>query len=147
MSSFELAGVNGALFGPVAIANHSKPDILIHHNRPGFLVCNPARINEQTLRTWFSTLLNCWPPSEEFSSYNSPFRRVERWKKPPDIGFVFTGNVNEYEGFAVSWLGGTVRGSASGCLLACDFDVENENALKLRHEIEDYYGKARVTKA
>ncbi|MCG8648427.1 MAG: hypothetical protein MI861_01260, partial [Pirellulales bacterium] len=55
---------------------------------------------------------------------------------PPDVGFILTGNVQSQEGFVISWVGGWLRGCASGCILHVDFDKSLEDAKRLQFEIE-----------
>ncbi|TWU50639.1 hypothetical protein Poly51_39320 [Rubripirellula tenax] len=115
------------------------PDVRIHGNHPGFLVRDVVSVSEDQLRHWFGRLLTCWPTEEDIDNGYPVPQRDERRRCPPDVGFILTGDVCEEEGFVVSWAGGTVRGSASGCIMSFDFDRNRECAAQIRREIETYY--------
>ena len=140
MSSFDLTGATGAILGIASNATENEtPDIRIHCNHPGFIVRDLVAVSEHQLRNWFTRLSECWPTQNEIDNGYPIPEKDRRRRCPPDVGFKLTGDVGEDEGFVVSWSGGTVRGSASGCIMSFDFDRNRDCAAAIKSEIETYY--------
>lgn len=142
MSSLTLDGATGAMLGR---ADYAGPTDSYDISFPGrnFVVCDTVPIDEQQLRDWFNRFLKCWPTKEQIDGGDPKPTRDVRRKKPPDVGFILTGNVDHGEGFVISWAGGWIRGCASGCLLPVDFDTTLDEATTLRYEIEAFLRDAK----
>ena len=137
MNSLTLEGATGAMLGWADFAEtYGVYDIYFPSRQ--FVVRDTVSVDETQLRGWFDRFLKCWPTKEQIEAgYPLPIRDVRR-KQPPDVGFVLTGNVENGEGFVISWTAGWIRGCANKCLLPVDFDTRHDDAATLRDEIESY---------
>ena len=148
MSSLTLSGATGANLGWARDAEPDEDYDITYVPKRRFLLGDAVPVDEDTLRQWFERLLTCHPSKEQVANgYPWPTRETQREliRLPPDIGFQLTGDVDRDAGFAVCWRGGWIRGNASGCLLAVNFDINDNRAHAIRSEIETLLPNANGT--
>lgn len=139
MSSLTLEGATGASLGWARAANPDEDYDITFVPKRRFVLRDTVMVDEETLRSWFGRLLQCWPSKKLIDDgYAMPTKeeRRELIQLPPDVGFLLTGNVDRDAGFVVSWDGGWIRGNASGFLLAHHCDINDKRFHELRSEIE-----------
>lgn len=133
-SSFDLIGATGALFGSVAAEQDGRSCDIVFAGQKYWLNDKVA-VSDMQLREWFGKLSRCWPTRAELHDGGQIPANGSPKTYKPDCGLQLIGDVGEGEGFVISWDGGWVRGTASGCLIAFAFDNTRDDLKSLKKEM------------